>query len=85
MENINDNNKEIIIDIKNIEEESNDEEWIDEEWIDEEWTDEECNDKEWTDEDYRHYKCMEVITLCFIVGLFTGVILFVFVKTALLN
>ena len=69
MENKNDDNTEIIIDIESIEEESNDKEWIDEEW---------------TDEDYSHYKCMERSTLCFIVGLFIGVILFIFIKTALL-
>ena len=61
MESINNDNAEVIIDIKNIDEE------------------------EWTDEDYRHYKCMERTTLCFIVALFTGVIVFVFIKTALLN
>jgi hypothetical protein len=60
MESVNDDKTEVIIDIKNIDEE------------------------EWTDEDYRYYKCMERTALCFIVGLFTGVIVFVFIKTALL-
>lgn len=61
MENINDDKTEVIIDIKNIDEE------------------------EWADDDYRYYKCMERTTLCFIVGLFTGVIVFIFIKTAFLN
>ena len=61
MENINDDKTEVIIDIKNIDEE------------------------EWADEDYCYYKCMERTTLCFIVGLFTGVIVFIFIKTAFLN
>ena len=41
--------------------------------------------EELTDEDYRCYKCMERTTLCFIVAIFTGVIVFVFIKAALLN
>ena len=45
----------------------------------------ENREKEWRDEDYDYYKCFEYTTICFIVAIFAGVVIFVFIKTALLN
>ena len=43
------------------------------------------NREKWRDEDYDYYKCFEYTTICFIVAIFAGVVIFVFIKTALLN